>query len=391
MPFQYLKQVTTQTIALIILANGIASFSVAQDSENELRKFRDESAKSLKEPEYSTPPRYLLVCIGKELKEGRWLAVGPKDVYFDSNGDGDLTDEKEHFTKFETIRQPPGARWKETRWFKVGVVGNVPLTLMIKIPSPLYRPQKMVMPSLKRELELDVKHQWGHGGLQYMAGKTGRQHMTLLRLTKEKENAQVTWINGPVSVAEMQEVIGQKAVFDISKRVLPGKLQVRLGTYGLPADESVVPSFTALDPMLIPKRSFPMAKVNFESGEIVRQMTRRVGGSGFMTQFNWPMKVTEDKVPVSVAFKDWAGNKVKPWEGVMRIIRTPEDLFEEEFVVPADAKEPTPVNPKGEANEANDAKKAEGEAAGKAESGGEPTPKAEPAPAKESEASGSGG
>lgn len=380
-----LKQVTTQTIALTILLSGIASFAVAQESNEKLRKFRVESAKKLKEPEYPTEPRYLLVCFGKELKDGHWLAAGPQDVYFDSNGNGDLTEDGEHFTKFDVIQEPPGGRWKETRWFKIGVVGNVPLTLMIKIPSPLYRPRKTVMPSVKKAMELDIKHQWGHGGLQYMAGKTGRQHMTLLRLAKEKETSHVTWIDGPVSVAQMQEVIGQKAVFDISKRVLPGTLRVRLGTYGLAADESVIPSFTALNPLLIPKKSFPVAELKFKSGDINRTLSRRVGGSGFMAQFKWPMKVTEDEVPVTVVFSSPSGFEAKPWTGTMRIIRDREQLEKEALEIPKDAKVPTPVKPKIEEEKKEDTKsllepggKREPDGKSKTESGSEGKTESEP-------------
>ena len=284
------------------------------------------------------------MTIGDKLESGRWIAVdGPDAIFFDSNGNGDLTEENEKFTKFDAVPEPPGSRWKETRWFKIGVIGNVPLTMMIKVPSPLYRPQKMVLPSLLRQLELDIKHQWGHGGLQFIAGKPGKQNIAPARLTKAKENSQVVWIGGPVALASMSELVGRKTVFDISRRIQPGTIRVKMGTFGLAADESTVASFAAIDPAGIPNNVFPEATVNFASGPVKLILTRRVGSGGYSGQFGWPMKVPEEELDVTVTIKDWEKNRgVAKWSGKVPIIREPAELTEaERFVPPSSAKTPT--------------------------------------------------
>jgi len=341
------KRVTTQTTVLFLLSFCTGAIVSGQTSDEKLKAFRTEYVKKLKEPTYETKPRYLLVAIGDKLESGRWIAVdGPDVVFFDSNGDGDITEENEKFTKFDTVREPPGGRWKETRWFKIGVIGNVPLTMMIKVPSPTYRPQKLVLPSLLRQLELDIKHQWGHGGLQFIAGKPGKQNIAQARLTKAKENSQVVWIGGPVALASMSELAGMATVFDISRRIQPGTIRMKMGTFGLAADESTVVSFAAIDPAGIPKNVFPEAVVNFQSGPVKLILTRRVGSGGYSGRFAWPMKVPEDELDVTVTIKDWQKNRgVADWSGKVPIIRERGALIEAKpFTPPSSAKTPTEAN-----------------------------------------------
>ena len=338
------KRVTTQTIVLFLLSFCLGAVVSGQTSVEKLKEFRAKYAKKLKEPTYESQPRYLLVAIGDKLDSARWIAVdGPDAVFFDSNGNGDITEAQEKFTEFKAVREPPGGRWKETRWFKIGVIGNVPLTLMIKVPSPLYRSQKMVTPSRLRQLELDNKHQWGHGGLQFIAGKPGKQNIAQARLTKAKENSQVVWIGGPVALASMSELVGMATVFDISKRVQPGTIRMKMGTYGLPADESTIVSFAAIDPSEIPKNVFPEAVVNFQSGPVKLILTRRVGSGGYLGQFAWPMKVPEKELDVTVTIKDLEKNRgVADWSGKVPIIRERGAMIEAKpFVPPSDAKTPT--------------------------------------------------
>ena len=104
-----------------------------------------------------------------------------------------------------------------------------------------------------------------------------------------------------------------------------------------------------------------------------------------MAQFKWPMKVTEDEVPVTVVFSSPSGFEAKPWTGTMRIIRDREQLEKEALEIPKDAKVPTPVKPKIEEEKKEDTKsllepggKREPDGKSKTESGSEGKTESEP-------------
>ncbi|MBL8822110.1 MAG: hypothetical protein JNJ77_05940 [Planctomycetia bacterium] len=59
-----------------------------------------------KEPAYQDKPRYALIALGESLQHRHWLVLDGKTLYFDRNGNGDLTEQGE--------RIEPTTDWSDT-------------------------------------------------------------------------------------------------------------------------------------------------------------------------------------------------------------------------------------------------------------------------------------
>ena len=304
-------------LAIFAAASSVAS---AQENEINLADIRSKSIPQLRLPEFANTPHYVLICIGQHPDVGRWLVTdGATVVYFDQNGDGNLTDEHEKIESFDTEKLPPGTDWDEQRIFKIGVIGNIPLTLNLRVrtaSSPL-RPTSDEQRNRLRELQ--GKHDWQIGSLQSMAGAVGRQNVTFLFFSKTPQDAQVVWIDGLRTLRFLEELIGQQPAFDLRKRIRPGSVAVRVGTPGLSVPESPLPSFSPADPSQLPTSVFPRATINFNSGPVSTTLSRRIGGGAYRGQFDWPVKVEQESVEVTVNFDDWKEGDVQPLSSKLKI------------------------------------------------------------------------
>ena len=311
--------VVSACVGLAILA-AESSLTQAQDYETNLADIRTKSVERLKLPEIESTPHYVLVCIGKNPDVGRWLVTdGASVVYFDQNGNGDLTDEHERIDSFDTEKLPPGSDWDEQRVFKIGVIGNVPLTFYLKVRTTSFALRPTTDEQKSRQRELLAKHDWQLGSLQSIAGAVGRQNLTFLFLSKTPQDAQVVWIDGLRTIRFLEELIGQQPVFDLRKRIRPGSVAVRVGTQGLSVPESPLPSFSPVDPSQLPTSVFPRATINFNSGPVSTTLSRRIGGGAYRGQFDWPVKVEQESVEVTVNFDDWKEGDVQPFSRELKI------------------------------------------------------------------------
>ena len=112
------RQSTLAIAGLTLLLTGALvrplSVEAHDSSAKEVKNVLDGiDRRIVKEPEYASSPRYLLLALGAKAESKVWLVEDGKSLYVDKNANGDLTDDGAPIvpTKLREFTTPKGKAW----------------------------------------------------------------------------------------------------------------------------------------------------------------------------------------------------------------------------------------------------------------------------------------
>jgi len=286
-----------------------------------------------REPEYVHAPHYALIVFGPQASHRSWLVMDGDDVlYFDRNGNGDLTDPEDRIefddAASRKIRLASTSSLSAMTVFPVGMVAGVDLQFQFWVRKKGFIPDDDRQRQLLRERETN---NWENGTLWRLTANGGRSQNPVL-LTATRAEAQVSHLNGPLTFA-LKWGDGQRlrpwprsTVFD-----------VHIGTVSLPARNAPNDLFAALTEWEVPREVHPVAVIEFPSKTpgappIVRtiELEERCCGDTIYARMIVPREAAEEgKAWVTLRYAKWTDGAVQPATFELPIGGEPRDYDEE--------------------------------------------------------------
>lgn len=289
----------------------------------------------VREPQYVSEPHYALVVLGLQAEHKSWLVMDGDDIlYFDRNGNGDLTDPEDRIElevkATNDIHVGEGSAYSGMNVFPIGKVHGVELKFHFWVRDRNAVPADEWRQQLLRKRE---QNNWENGTLWRIADDgSWAQNGTLLTATPDE--AQITHFNGPLTFAlkwgdrQRLEPWPKYSVFD-----------VHVGTPGLPARNSTHRVFSPLTETEIPKDRHPLAIFQFPSrdgGAPIRQvleLDERCCGDTVLARMTVPREAGEGNANVSLSYVAWTDQSIAPAEFEVPVVAEPSDRSELSFIM----------------------------------------------------------
>jgi len=268
-----------------------------------------------KEPGYRSEPHYALLVFGPQAAHRSWLVMdGDTTMYFDRNGNGDLTDPEDRVEldaeATKKIRMAEGSGYSGFSVFQIGTVAGVKLRFNFWVRKRDYVPTDEWQRNIMREREVN---NWENGTLLRIAAD-GSQVQNPTVMAAKPADAQVTHFDGPLTLG-LRSGIGQKlqpwpqsTTFDVhigtpalSPRNLTRKLFSPLAVSELPPDVHPKAVFE------YPAKS-PVGKPIVQSIEL----DKRCCGDSLYASMIVPREAGEGVAKVSLTYPAEAGRIVHP-------------------------------------------------------------------------------
>ncbi|MDR3637000.1 MAG: hypothetical protein P4L84_24565 [Isosphaeraceae bacterium] len=268
-----------------------------------------------KEPRYAGRPHYALIVFGSRAEHRSWLVMdGDETLYFDRNGNGDLTDPEDRIAQdveaTRKIHMAEGGTHSGMNVFPLGTVAGVKLNFHYWVR------RRGVVPADERLRKIEQERQtndWENGTLWRSAAK-GSQAQNPVVLAARPADAQVTHLGGPLTFAlkwgedQTLRPWPQTTIFD-----------VLIGTPALPPRNHHHRVFSPLTDMEIPGNIHPMAVVEYSpgapgSGPVVRtvRLDLRCCGDTVYARMAVPREAGEGMAKVTLAYPEWRERVVHP-------------------------------------------------------------------------------
>jgi thiol-disulfide isomerase/thioredoxin len=295
----------------IILSLLLLAWSVVPAGAVDLKKL---DRTILKEPKYTSEPRYALLVFGPEAKTKVWLVLDGETLYVDRNGNGDLTENGERVPLAGVEKIPPGQRVKAFHRFDLGKLHGIELLLEVWVPEPGFTTKDPVYKKF-----LDERTKYGLWTATLTRGAAdGSSIGSPLVLARRPQDAQICHLGGPLTfhLLEDQSLAGRQPL----KRGAGGAvLHVSLGTPGLPARGNRQPTYAPVGIGEVPAGVHPVAELEFankvKDGPPLRlhvPLDERCCGDLFYATVRVPAGAAGDKAKLTLSFPDWKVGNVAP-------------------------------------------------------------------------------
>lgn len=269
------------------------------------------------EPEYAKTPHYALVVFGEQAEHRSWLVMDGEDIlYFDRDGDGDLTDanDRVELDKEATaeINVAGGSGYSGMNVFPIGHVASTNLLLQFWVREENSSVADERVRDILAERE---KNAWENASLIRLTAD-GHGVQNGLILSPQPATAQVIHLNGPLTFAlkwgEKQQLqTGPKAsIFD-----------VHVGTLCLPAANFKHQVFAPLTEYEPPRDRHPVAEFTFANREVngkpiveLVELDQRCCGDTLYAEMVLPIGAAPGKAHVRVSYDAWSEKDVAPAE-----------------------------------------------------------------------------
>lgn len=188
------------TLLVSIVLSGAYSGNLRgqESTPVDLATIRKTTAQKLVEPEYEHPPKYTMVVTGPEANNRIWMVLdGFTTIFADMNGDGTLDPETEKFTAFESFEYPEGKRLLAKHQFRFGKVDGHSLSVELFVHSETFESASKVE---QRRHDQLFENGWVRGWLGRLEERVKYEGMTGFVFTPKAEDAQVSWLGGPLSI-----------------------------------------------------------------------------------------------------------------------------------------------------------------------------------------------
>jgi hypothetical protein len=276
----------------------------------------------VKEPRYVGKPHYALVVVGPRAEHRSWLVMdGDETLYFDRNGNGDLTDPEDHIRldaeATEKMHMAEESSHSGMNVFDLGKMSGVALRFDYWVRKRGFVPADERLRKFAREREAN---DWENGTLWRLAVK-GSQAQNPVLLAARPADAQILHLDGPLTFAlkwgEFQSLQPwpKATVFD-----------VHIGTSALPPRNYNQRMFAPLTEFEIPRDVHPRAKFEFPpkspgSDPVVRtvELDLRCCGDTVYAQMAVPREAGEGTAKVTLDYPGWTERVVHPVTFEVRI------------------------------------------------------------------------
>jgi len=289
----------------------------------------------VREPKYEARPHYALVVFGSNAAHRSWLVMdGEELLYFDRNGNGDLT-ESEDLVTLDTeatseINIAEGSAYKGMNVFPIGQVADVDTKFQFWVRKKGFTPDDWQRSILA---ERDA-NDWETGTLWRIA-EDGSMAQNGTILTARPQEAQITHLNGPLTFGlkhqrkQRFQPWPKRTVFD-----------VHIGTRSLAAKSAKHEVFSPLTEQEIPRDVHPIAVVEFPaqiSGgrPVVREfdLEERCCGDTVFTRMTIPREVGSGIAKVLLSYPAWTNRTIHSDTFLIPIERDLSEYSEASFVM----------------------------------------------------------
>jgi hypothetical protein len=258
-----------------------------------------------KEPAYQKEPHYALIVFGPEAAQRSWLVMdGDEVLYFDRNGNGDLTDPEDRIAleveATKRIRMAEGSGYSGFNVFEIGTAFGVKLRFEFWVRKRGFVHADEWHRNILRERETN---NWENGTLLRIAASGTQVHNPTLMAARPAE-AQITHLDGPLTfglnrgLRQKLQPWPQSTLFD-----------VRIGTPMLPVDNYSHQLFAPLAESELPKDVHPQAVFTFPAkrpgAEPVVQtieLDKRCCGDTLYAQMKVPREAGDGVAKVSLSY-----------------------------------------------------------------------------------------
>jgi len=268
-----------------------------------------------KQPPYRAEPHYALLVFGPRAQHRSWMVMDGDDVlYFDRNGNGDLTDAEDRIecdrAATDRIKLPGSRSHSAMHVFPIGVVAGVKLELEFWVRNRAYVPTDDWHKQVEHERNVN---NWENSTLWRVTEKAGQAQNPVL-LTATPADAQITHFGGPLVFAfkwdekQKLEPWPKRTTFD-----------VHIGTRSLPPKNCPYELFAPLTELEPPRHLHPTAVFKFPPRtaggppvELVVDLDQRCCGDTFYAQMAVPREAGEGRATVVLTYPAWAEGAVQP-------------------------------------------------------------------------------
>ncbi|WP_442483928.1 hypothetical protein [Aeoliella sp. SH292] len=289
-----------------------------------------------REPEYRSKPHYALVVFGENAEHRSWLVMDGTDVlYFDRDGDGDLTDPED---KVE-LDQEASANFKMAKEqgysgmnvFPIGEVAGTKLSLhfWVRVEGAVAQDER------DRKIQKErAANDWENASLMRIAAD-GRAVQNGQILSPSPEKAQVTHLNGPLTF-ELKWGPGQQ----LETWPKPSVFDVHVGTKCLAAENFKYEVFAPLTEYEPPRDRHPTAVFTFANKdpkgkpivEIV-ELDKRCCGDTLYAEMVIPRDAASGKAQVRLSYDAWNDRAVEPAEFEVAVNAEPTERTEACYIL----------------------------------------------------------
>jgi hypothetical protein len=295
----------------------------------------------VKEPPYVGRPHYALIVVGPRAEHRSWLVMdGDETLYFDRNGNRDLTDPEDHIRldaeATEKMHMAEESNLSGMNVFDLGTVSGVALRFDYWVRKKGFVPADERLRKFIQEREAN---DWENGTLWRLATK-GAQAQNPVLLAARPADAQILHLAGPLTFAlkwgELQALQPwpKTTVFD-----------VHIGTSALPPKNYNHRMFSPLTEFEIPRNVHPRAKFEFPprspgSEPVVRtvELDLRCCGDTVYARMAVPREAGEGTARVTLEYPGWTERVVHPATFEIRIGGPPQgDVEQVSFILFHDA------------------------------------------------------
>ena len=286
----------------------------------------------VKEPPYVGRPHYALIVVGPRAEHRSWLVMdGDETLYFDRNGNGDLTDPEDRIRldaeATGKMHMAEESTLSGMNAFDLGKVMGVSLRFDYWVRKRGFVPADERLRKFKQEREAN---DWENGTLWRLAAKGSHAQNPVL-LAARPADAQILHLDGPLTFAlkwgELQALQPwpKTTVFD-----------VHIGTSALPPKNYNYRMFAPLTEFEIPRKVHPRAKFEFPpkspgSAPVVSmvELDLRCCGDTVYAQMAVPREAAEGTAKVTLDYPGWTERVVHPATFEIRIGGPPQGNVEQ--------------------------------------------------------------
>ena len=296
------KTVRLQLLSIFCLAFYALVFASAESTnaqgKRDLAEIRKATASKLIQPKYKNEPKYTLVVVGPDAEKKIWMVLdGFKTIYADLNSNGKIEPESEKFEAVDVKEYPKGNHNLAKHSFEFGEVGGHKLSLTLFVPSPDYQSNSAL---LQKHADRLRENGWVKCWLARTKRIVKNEGMTGLVFTPKAEDAQVSWLGGPLRIVATDRDLRprQKLGFDRPT----DNYTVTVGSIGLPVRNTKGPVITPVMEGDLPKEIHPVAKFLFKSGVVEVELNQLKSRGQLSGQFLLPDGEKAADVDVEIGY-----------------------------------------------------------------------------------------
>jgi hypothetical protein len=262
----------------------------------------------VKEPRYVGTPHYALIVVGPRAEHRSWLVMdGDETLYFDRNGNGDLTEPEDHIGLDAEATEKMHVAGESTHSgmnvFDLGKVSGVALRFDYWVRNRGFVPADQRLRKIMQEREAN---DWENGTLWRLAAKGGQAQNPVV-LAARPVDAQILHLDGPLTFGlkwgeiQVLQPWPKTTIFD-----------VHIGTPALPPRNCNHRLFSPLTEMEIPRNVHPRATFEFPpklpgSGPVVRtvELDLRCCGDTVYARMAVPREAGDGTAKVTLEYPGW--------------------------------------------------------------------------------------